>query len=284
MLRKLIREPLLHFLMLGAVIFGAHRMVSNNSSSKPDEIVITQGKIENLVSSFGGMWQRHPTDEELQGLIRDYVREEVAYREARNMGLDHDDTIIRRRLQQKLEFVSHDLATQLQPSDEDLTAYLLAHREAYQIEPTLSFRHVYLNPEKRNSQLQEDAKKILAQLQENPDRLHPGDPIMLEPEFALVTQSDVGRIFGDSFAIKLASLQPGRWLGPVDSGYGAHLVFVTDHQGGHLPSLDQVRERIRRDWENEKRVEANEKFYQALLQRYRIRIEQPEEKKLAEMR
>ena len=124
---RILREPLLHFLLLGAVIFAVFNFVSRHKSDKPGEIVVTQGTIENIATGFTRTWQRPPTKEELQGLIRDYIREEAAYREAVSMGLDRDDTIVRRWLRQKLEFVSDDLASNAEPSDADLDAFLKAH-------------------------------------------------------------------------------------------------------------------------------------------------------------
>src|SRR4051812_42852496 len=119
MVMKLLREPLLHFLVLGALIFAGYKFLNRHRTDKPGEIVITQGTVENLVTGFTRTWQRPPTEQELTGLIRDYVREEAAYREALAMGLDRDDTIVRRRLRQKLEFISDDLAARVDPTDDD---------------------------------------------------------------------------------------------------------------------------------------------------------------------
>jgi len=141
---KLLREPLLHFVLLGAAIFAVHSLLANHSAERPDEIVVTQGKLENLVIGFTRTWQRPPTDEELQGLIRDYVREEAAYRKALAMGLDRDDTIVRRRLRQKLEFISDDLVAQTEPTDANLEAFLSAHPEDFRKEPAFTFSQVYL--------------------------------------------------------------------------------------------------------------------------------------------
>jgi hypothetical protein len=128
-MKQILREPLLHFLLLGAAIFAVYSFVSRDKASEPGEIVITPGKIENIVTTFARTWQRPPTEDELRGLIQDYVREEAAYREALALGLDRDDTIVRRRLRQKLEFVFDDLAAQVEPTDADLQAHLQAHTD-----------------------------------------------------------------------------------------------------------------------------------------------------------
>src|SRR3990172_3606014 len=125
--KELMREPLVHFLFLGAAIFAAYSLVSNGTSGEPEKIVVTEGQIASMWEGFTRIWQRPPTSEELEGLIRDRVREEVYYREALALGLDKDDLIIRRRLRQKMEFISDDIVTLAQPTDAELGAYLTAH-------------------------------------------------------------------------------------------------------------------------------------------------------------
>ena len=159
-MKRLLREPLLHFLLLGAVIFAAFGFLSKRSSGEPGTIVITQGQIENLAFAFAKTWQRPPTDPELAGLIRDRVREEIYYREALALGLDKDDTVIRRRLRQKMEFVSDDIAAQAEPTDADLDAYLQTHPDKFPVEQRFTFRQVYLNPDKRRANLAGDAAQL----------------------------------------------------------------------------------------------------------------------------
>jgi hypothetical protein len=168
---KIVREPLLHFLILGAVIFMAYGITARHKANNPGEIVVTQGTIENLVTGFTRTWQRPPTEDELQGLVRDYIREEAAYREALALGLDRDDMIVRRRLQQKLEFVSNDLATRIEPSDEDLQSFLQAHKGTFQTEPLFSFRQIYFNPQLHGENLHRDVARVLDELQ------HPGSHV-----------------------------------------------------------------------------------------------------------
>jgi len=283
---KLLREPLLHFLLLGTAIFAAHAIFSGDTR-KADEIIITQGKIENIITTFSRTWQRPPTEQELQGLIRDYVREEVAYREAKAMGLDQDDTIVRRRLRQKLEFVSEDVAAMVQPTELQLQSYLRSHPEQFKTEPTFTFLQVYLNPQKHGSGLKRDTEQMLATLRQTgaqADLFSLGDTSLLDAHFENVTTSDVKRMFGDEFAAGLSKLTPGQWQGPLESGYGTHLVFIVERVQGHTPALDEVRDQVQREWENTRRQEVKEKFYQGLLQRYTVRIESPEEKKIAEKR
>jgi PPIC-type PPIASE domain len=288
---KFLREPLLHFVLLGAAMFVIYGLVSQERVGKPGHIIITQGKIDNLAATFARVWQRPPVDQELEGLIRDYVREEVLYLEALALGLDRDDTIIRRRLRQKMEFVSEDLAAQTEPSDDDLRAYLQAHPEAFAIEPRFTFRQVYLDPLRRGAHLAGDVDRLLAELRHPGNAADPaeiGDALLLAHRFERVAASEVRAIFGDTFAAGLSTLTPGQWQGPVASGYGVHLVYVGERMEGRIPELADVRQAVRREWANTRRLAANEVFYQTLLRRYTVSIEPPPpeggKKSMAEIR
>jgi PPIC-type PPIASE domain len=286
MMMRVIREPLFHFLILGAVIFALHGFVTRHKTDKPGEIIVTQGTVENLVTGFARTWQRPPTEEELHGLVRDYIREEAAYREALTLGLEQDDMIVRRRLQQKLEFLSDDLASRIEPTDGDLQSFLLAHREMFQTEPLFSFRQVYFSPQVHGANLHRDAGLVLEDVQRSgshAQRADLGDPFLLQQSFDNMTLSDLKKTFGEGFASAISALLVGSWHGPIDSGYGAHLVCITRHTDSHLPALADVRDQVRREYLDGKRKEATEKFYGTLLSRYTVRIEPPEEKKLAQV-
>ena len=275
------REPLLHFLILGGALFALYRwqnFAGEEAVAEPREIVVTTGRIANLVQSFSRIWQRPPSAEELDGLIEDYIREEIFYREALDLGLDRDDTIIRRRLRQKMEFISEDVAEQFAPTDDELRAYLNDHADAYRVDPRLSFRHVYLSADRRGDSVQSDAAELLAELQrlggDAPiDEL--GDPLLLDPWFEELPLRDVVSMFGQEFADEIRELPEKAWDGPVKSGYGLHLVFLDERAPGRIPDLDEVREAVVRDWTGEKQREANEALYQSLRRQYTITIERP---------
>jgi hypothetical protein len=275
-MKRLLKEPLLHFLMLGAVIFAVYHWLPKRSNSESGNIVITQGEIENLATIFARSWQRPPTQEELAGLLRDRVREEVYCREAMALGLDRDDSVIRRRLQQKMEFVSDDIAAQSEPSDAELNAFLQAHPDLFRVEQRFTFRQVYLNPEKHGEHLVHNAAQLLVQLNQaggKADVSAVGDSFLLEHTFKWVPDSEVAKQFGEKFAAKLGELSSGQWQGPVESGYGVHLVFVEERTKGRVPELTEVRDAVHREWTNARRLEAKEKFYQGLLKRYTVTIE-----------
>ena len=277
-MKRLLKEPLLHFLLLGAAIFALYALVSKGSGAQPGKVLITQGQVESLAVGFARTWKRPPTEDELASLVRDRVREEVYYREAMALGLDKDDTVVRRRLRQKMEFVSDDLIAQAEPNDDDLNAFLLAHADRFSVERRFTFRQVYLNPDKRRTTLAADAAQLLARLRQSGDKADVsalGDVFLLEHDFSLMPASEVARQFGVQFATRLGVLSLGQWQGPVESGYGVHLVMISERSEGRLPALADVREAVRREWANARRQEGNEKFFQQLLKRYVVTIEQP---------
>ena len=278
LMKNLVREPLVHFLLLGALIFGAFKIISRETI-EPGMILITQGRIESLEIAFSRTWRRPPTASEFEGLIRDYVREEVFAREAVALGLDKDDTIIRRRLRQKLEFVSEDVAAHAEPTDEQLRAYLKEHADAFRGDRRFTFRQVYLNPQQRGTNLRRDALQLLAQLRRSggqTDISALGDSLMLENEFKGIAAAEVVKQFGDPFGAALGEMAVGQWQGPTESGFGVHLVLMAERTDGSMPGLEDVRAAVRREWINARRLEANEKFYRTLLQRYSVTIERPE--------
>ena len=285
MFKRILHDPLFHFLLLGAAIFAIYGFATRHRIDKPGEIVVTQGTIENLVTGFTRTWQRPPTDEELQGLVRDYIREEAAYREALVMGLDRDDMIVRRRLRQKLEFLSDDLTSRTEPSDKDLQTFLAAHPESFQREASFSFNQIYLNPQIHRANLRHDESRLMNLLQKgHPVATALGDPFLLPQSFQGLTLADVKKTFGEQFASALSALPVGQWRGPVPSSYGEHLILLSKRTERYMPALAEVRDQVRREWFDARRIEATNRLYEALLRRYTVKIEPPKEKKLAEVR
>jgi len=279
-MKRLLREPLLHFLLLGAGLFFAYRLLQRNGGGQePGQIVVTRGQIEQLAAGFAKTWRRPPSPEDLAGLVRERVREEVYCREAMALGLDRDDTVIRRRLRQKMEFVTDDIAALAEPTEADLDEYLRTHPDSFRVEPRLSFKHVYLDPQKHGETLAEDSAQLLTRLNQPGGEADPsarGDSLLLGSQFADLPASEVAKLFGEPFALELGRLQPGRWQGPVASGYGMHLVFLGERTEGRLPALAEVRDAVRREWDEAQRIAANEAFYQELLKRYSVTIESPQ--------
>lgn len=277
-LGKAAREPLLHFLLLGAVLFAAYILLHRASTADVHEIVVSAGQLEHLAESFARIHQRAPTTDELRGLIGDYVRGEVYNREALALGLDRDDPVIRNRLRQKMQFISEDVAATERPSDAQLQAYLQAHAAFFQREQRYTFRQVYFNPDRRHDQLGHDVQQALERLRSHMAAADPeslGDPFLLDREFQSLSATEVSKLFGDAFTKSLADMPIGTWQGPVESGYGQHLVLLETRTSGRTPTLAEAREAVTREWMNEERLKANEAFYQGLLKRYKIVIQRP---------
>ncbi len=276
---KLLREPLVHFLLLGAGLFLLFGLVGDSGKPETGRIVVTSGRINQLVETWTRTWQRPPTGEELEGLIEDYIREEVYYREALAMGLDRDDTIVRRRLRQKLEFVTDDFVAAFDPTDQQLEDYFDEHADLFRVPSRVSFRQIYFNRDRRGEQAMRDAESLLARLHgasSDLDTAAFGDSLMLPGDYDLISEGEIESRLGSRFAAALADIPVGRWAGPVESAYGLHLVLIRERQPGMLPALVEVREEVDREWRAARRKEATEAFYRALRDRYEVSIERPE--------
>ena len=279
---KLLREPLVHFLFLGGGLFLLAGLLNMSEGEGKKRIVVSPGRVEHLITGFSRTWQRLPTQMELEGLIEDYIKEEVLYREALVMGLDQEDTVIRRRLRQKMEFLSEDFVAMEEPSEEKLQVYLDQHPDQFRIGSTISFTHVYFNAERRGVDVQRDAERVRLQLTENPRLVENsaiGDPFPLSQNFESLSESQVANLFGKAFADQVLTLAPNIWSEPVESGYGIHLVFVRERVEGRLPTLEEVREVVEREWVSATRREAKDRLYQRLRDQYTVTIEFPKEVK-----
>ena len=280
MIVRLLREPLLQFLALGAMLFALYGLAGKRSAEAPEKIVVSTSRVANLGDGFARTWRRLPNEQELQGLIEDYIRDEVFYREGRATGLDRDDVIIRRRVRQKMEFLADDMSVP-EPSDEQLAAYLASNPERFRAEDQLTFHQLFLSATRRASTIDSDSKQIgsiLARADGAVDATVLGDPFLLGEEFRNVSPSKVTSIFGESFAKQISVMEKGRWQGPISSGFGQHFVFISEWVSGNLPPLDAVRPVVHREWANARRLEAEQKLYASLRNRYEIVVEEPRAK------
>jgi hypothetical protein len=271
----LLREPLLQFLVLGAILFGLFHLVDREKAEAPARIVISSARIANLADGFARTWRRPPGKEELQGLVDDYIRDEVFYREGRAAGLDRDDVIIRRRVRQKMEFLAEDMSAP-EASEAQLAAYLKANPERFRTQDRLTFQQVFLSAARRGRAIDDDSKQVanaLDRVEAAVDKTALGDPFLLGEEFQAVSQSEVASLFGESFAKLISVMEPGRWQGPISSSFGQHFVNIGERISGILPPLDAVRETVRREWSNARRLEAERKLYGSLRERYEIVVE-----------
>jgi len=272
-MKKWHKEPLLHFLIIGAFIFVVFSIVNKDEIDvSGNKIVITAADIERLSSNWSKKWNRPPTEIELKGLVESYIKEEVYYREALALGLDQNDTILRRRLMQKMEFLSNDLAELNQPDETALNKYFLDNQEKYELPAQVSFTHIYFSLDKRGAKVVEDAESVLSGLDalRAPDK---GDSFMLEYDFAQETPYEVERLFGKSFAEQLFTLKANAWQGPIESGYGLHLVRISEKIDARMPELASVIEKVRTDLMFERRQKTNKEIYERFKERYEIVVE-----------
>ena len=269
-LTRLLREPLLHFFVFGGLIFLLFTAVSGPGPEPVDRIVVTPERIEQLAKGFQSVWQRPPTDDELRALIADFVREEIYYREALALGLDRDDTVVRRRLRQKMEFLTDTGADLLEPAAGELEAWFAANEQTFRQGPRRSFEQIFLG----ETPTPENIKASLSALQSDPasDPSSLGERTLLPAQLGLSPPAAIDGVFGEGFFDRLAKFPSGVWAGPVESAYGVHLVRIIDSVPGRLPTLEEVRDVALRDWKTAKTLELRELYYARLQERYVVTV------------
>ena len=269
---KWLKEPLVQFVLLGAALMLVYSLTSNafaDDTSK--QITMGADEIELLAATWERQWQRPPTETELRGLVDSRIREEVLYRSAQSMGLDRNDVVVRRRMVQKMELLSQDLATLTDPPEEELQAHFQENQEDYRVPPRVSFRHIYFNLDSRGVAGADSAARALL------ERLRSTDPDEIDvatqgDRFRLRTPLELQQAFGSTFAEVVSELEPG-WHGPIGSGYGTHLVEVTERVESGVPEYEQVRERVLVDYERMRRDRGNELMLEGLSADYSIEID-----------
>ena len=272
MKNKLLREPLLHFFALGLLLFVLYSSVSDQSGRAADEIVVDEARVAGLVAAFEATWRRKPSDEELTGAIDAYVREEILYREGVAAGFDLNDPIIRRRVAQKMSFIADGMVPET-PDEAAMQEWLRDNSDDYQIPARFTFRQVYIDPQRHLEDLQAVLQDTRADLDSGTDPKSLGDSTLLLSELALVSSVEVARNFGSEFAAALEQTETGSWQGPVRSGYGVHFVYIEEYVPARAGTLDEVRDAVERDLLSEQSRQINEAFYDALRERYVVRIE-----------
>ncbi len=273
---KIFREPLLHFAVIGVLIFAvnAWREGRRPAESAGTQIDVTAGTIGWLREGFAKQWHREPDGDELRGLVKDHLREEVLYREALAMGLDRNDSIVRRRMAQKMEFLTQDIAAAVEPDESALRKFFEVNAARYAKAARVSFRHVFFSKERRGAKLDADAGEALAALAKGASDETMGDPFLREHEFTDATADDIATALGREFAEKVAALPAGEWRGPVASSYGVHLVRVSERAEPQPVAFEAVREAVARDFSDERQRTANQDFLERLKAQYRITVDE----------
>ncbi len=276
-LKRAIREPLVHFLAIGLALFIANSLINGPDEGPAGEtVVISEGRVNQIAEGFLLLSGRAPTREELAALVDDFVSEEIGYREAVAMGLDADDTIVRRRMRQKLEFLIEDGGASEEPTEAQLQQWMDANPDVYRLPERRAIRHVLASADKRGAAAPADAIIFLAKLKSGADPVRLGDGSMLPAAMPLTTEAGVASQFGADFARSAFAHQGEGWFGPIASPFGQHIVLVMDVEHGRAVPLSEIREKVRSDWIEHRRNIVRDEFHARMRQRYDIRIEWPE--------
>jgi peptidyl-prolyl cis-trans isomerase C len=280
-MKRLLREPLIHFLLLGAFLFAADRYMQPVSGGTPSlkQIQLSLDDLSQMVMLFQSQWRRDPTAQELARLVEDKVQEEILYREALAMGLEKDDTIVKRRMAQKLRFLAEDVAAAREPEKAELRSWFEKNNAMFAQPSRLSFRHLYFSPDRRGQRARDDAVKSLAKLAGQPQdaklAASLADPFMFQDFYRDRVPEYLGKEFGPQFAQAVAKLPPGSWQGPVESGLGWHLVFVDTVIPGRVPAFEEIEPDVKTAWLGEQKTQAWEKAYKAMRAKYTVLLPAP---------
>jgi peptidyl-prolyl cis-trans isomerase C len=275
--RRCAREPLLHFLLIGAALFAIYHWLnpSADNSDTSRRIELTNDDIRQLEISWTAQWQRPPTADEMRNLVEDRVRQEILYREGLALGLDRGDTIVKRRLAQKMEFLADDVSALRDPSLDELKKWYAKNGSQFSLPSRITFRHLYFSPDKRGAQARDAAASALATLPDMSaatiDLTTLGDPFMFQDHYGESTPDQVANVFGKKFTEELFKLTPGKWHGPVESGLGWHLVWVDSITPGRTPEFEEVDvSQIKSQWLSAQRAETKRELFAAMRARYEI--------------
>jgi hypothetical protein len=275
---KYIRDPLLQFLLIGAVFFAVYLLVNPSAMTSEDQIVVDAKRIELLATKFNKTWQRPPTQTELKMLVDNYVLDEIYYRRAIEIGIDKNDEMIRRRLRQKMEFISDSIVESIAPSEEALALYFVNNSERYRTEDTYSFQHIYLNTDREQEDMRREIQRVKALLVYASEGVE-GDKSLVPKHFNAASRFTIDKTFGQGFSATLDGLEVEKWSKPISSGIGIHFIRLTELKKGYIPTISSIREQVVRDWRYQNRIDIKENMTEELMQQFQIIVDWP---KLAE--
>ncbi len=272
-MKKLLKEPFLHFILIGAAMFLLYGLV-NEKRDSINTIVINDFDVSSIISKWEMQWKRPPNEKELQSLINLNIKQEVFYQEALKMNLDHNDEIIKRRLAQKMQFLSNDIAAMIEPTDEVLQEYFQKNKEKYLTPPSYSLYQITFSPDKRK----DNYKDALETLKQFPDATFDemknwGDTLPFNYYLENVNANELGLQLGSKFSASLKDQELNKWAGPVLSGFGYHLVYITDKTEPQLPPYESIKKSILRDFEYDNQKEIDEAIYKELKKKYNVEID-----------
>jgi len=280
-MKRLPREPLIHFLSIGGLLFAVYALApdARTEIAASKEIRMSLDEISQLTLLHQSQWRRLPTPQELQRLVENKVQQEILYREALAMGLDKDDEIVKRRMAQKMQFLAEDVAAAREPTTAELRIWFEKNSAKFAQPPRLSFRHLYFSPDRRGVRARDDAQQALAKLAGQPVDAKGAnalaDPFMFQEYYRDRTPEFLGKEMGPQFALAVAKLAPGSWQGPVESGFGWHLVFVDTVIPGRVPAFEEIEADVRTAWLGEQKALAWAKAYKELRAKYTVLLPAP---------
>ena len=277
-MRNIFKEPLFHFLLLGALIFALYGIV-NRQTDDESTILIDDFDMNNIIASWEMQWKRLPTDEELKNLVQQNIKQEIFYQEALKMNLDHNDEIIKRRLSQKMQFLSNDLASMNEPSDEDIQKYYDLHFTAYLSPYKFSFYQIVFNQDNRNDP-QGDAEAFMSQINNLSieEVKTKGDALPFPFFFENIDADELNRQLGNDFSKSLEKIKKGSWTGPIQSRFGYHLIYLTDKTGPQIPEIESIKDDLLRDMEYDNQKQLNDLIFTELKKNYSIEFDLDPEK------
>jgi peptidyl-prolyl cis-trans isomerase C len=279
--RRCVREPLLHFLLLGVTLFAVfgymHRGRGGVESSR--QIALTLDDLRQMDRYFESQWRRPPTPGEFNSMVEDKIQEEILYREGLAMGLDKDDTIVKRRMAQKLQFLAEDVAAAHEPTAVELSAWYGKNSQKFALPDRVTFRHVYFSPDRRGQRAHDDAVDALAKVAGEPEdsKAAPlkADRFMFQEYYGDRSTEQLVKEFGPQFARAILKLKPGSWQGPIESGFGWHLVFVESITAGRIPALGEIESEVKVAWLNDQKEQAWRKAYKEMRANYAVLLPRP---------
>jgi parvulin-like peptidyl-prolyl isomerase len=275
-----LREPLLQFLLIGIALFLISGALNHRASqgSKGYDIALTMDDLRQVHNTFRAQWEREPSAEEMRGLVEQRIREEILYREGLQLGLDKDDVIIRRRLAQKMQFLSEDVSAAYEPKSEELKLWYEKNSQRFSLPATISFRHLYLSPDRRGRNARQAAANTLAKIASQPEDSKTADladPFMFQNYYRGRSADQLTKEFGTSFAQAVLQLKPGSWQGPIESGYGWHLVWIESITPGRIPNFEEVEPDVKTAWLADQKSQQLQKAYDKMRTKYQVLLPDP---------
>jgi len=275
-IKGILREPLLHFVVLGVALFAIYSYTTGDGepADSAREIYLTPDQLLQMTLSFESQWRRPPTQDEFALLLEGQVQQEILYREALAMGLDKDDTIVKRRMAQKMKFLAEDVAAAREPTDKELQEWYGQNSKIFAMPGRISFRQIYFSPDRRGENTRENAANALAEISgqgvDSPIAATLGDSIMLQDYFGDYSVERLAREFGPEFAQAVMKLTPGTWQGPLESGLGWHLVFVDFVEPGRVPDISEIEADVKTAWLAQQKDIAWREAYEKMRANYII--------------